>query len=302
MKMKLFRIYILFIFSFAASLRGQTLYSSLDKNIVEVGEPNVYRIKIDGVNAKDVAAAPKNELLPFHFEVIKDSIIRSQDMYERTVEFSIFQEGDFRIPPLDFVIDGRKFSTIPYEIKVTNPAQAGDPIIDIMNNKELPLGIRDYWQMYKWYILGTLAVAALALALWQILRYGRKLRRPEVRATNSTLRQLEDLRKKNYLQAGDFRSFYVGLIEITRHFLSTQYHFPAEVLLTEDLIEYLQKNSTISEENEKAVSGVLLRGDNAKFAKIFPEAQQAVQDFENIKAFVKRSSKDLELQNLRQDV
>lgn len=300
--MKLFRIYILFIFSFAASLRGQTLYSSLDKNIVEVGEPNVYRIKIDGVNAKDVAAAPKNELLPFHFEVIKDSIIRSQDMYERTVEFSIFQEGDFRIPPLDFVIDGRKISTIPYEIKVTNPAQAGDPISDIMNNKELPLGIRDYWQMYKWYVLATLTAVALAVAIWQILRYGKKMRRPEVRATNSTLRQLEDLRKKNYLQAGDFRSFYVGLIEITRHFLSAQYHFPAEVLLTEDLIEYLQKNSTISEENEKAVSGVLLRGDNAKFAKIFPEAQQAVQDFENIKAFVKRSSKDLELQNLRQDV
>ena len=94
----------------------------------------------------------------------------------------------------------------------------------------------------------------------------------------------------------------MNIIDITREFLTSQYHIPANVLLTDDLIEYMKNNNTISIENEKIVEDVFLRGDMVKFAKNFPDTAIMQKDFDDIKAFVKRSSKDLEFEKLRKDV
>jgi hypothetical protein len=55
-------------------------------------------------------------------------------------------------------------------------------------------------------------------------------------------------------------------------------------------------------ENEKVVEEVFLRGDLVKFAKTFPDQKTMENDFADIREFVKRSSKDLEFENLRKDV
>ena len=96
--------------------------------------------------------------------------------------------------------------------------------------------------------------------------------------------------------------FYVELIDITRSFLTTQYGVPANVLLTDDLIDHLKQSNTISIENEKVVEDIFLRGDMVKFAKTFPDQPMMEKDFEDIRNFVKRSSKDLEFEKLRKDV
>ena len=68
-------------------------------------------------------------------------------------------KGKFTIPELEFSINGAEtIKTIPYEITVYNPVNADDQINDIMNNKQVDLGFSDYWEMYKWYILGGLVI------------------------------------------------------------------------------------------------------------------------------------------------
>ncbi|MEN2434921.1 hypothetical protein AAH994_05870 [Weeksellaceae bacterium A-14] len=292
-----------FIFIFLSFLAGaQTLYSHLDKKTLALGEPAVFTVRIENLGGKDVFIAPKNQLLPFHFEVIKDSISKQKDLYERTVEFAIYQEGVFKIPQLDIKIGDQVQQTIPYEVEVVNTAKKEDQINDIMNNKSVKLEGRDYWDMYKFYLLGFLAVVALIFLVWQFIRYGRRRISSPVVLTNQTLKKLESLRKKKYIENGNYRAFYVNIIDITREFLTSQYHIPANVLLTDDLIEYMKNNNTISIENEKIVEDVFLRGDMVKFAKNFPDTAIMQKDFDDIKAFVKRSSKDLEFEKLRKDV
>src|SRR5690606_5165326 len=72
---------------------SQTLGSKLDKKTLALGEAGVFRINIFDLQGKDVVSAPKNELLPFHFEEIKDSISKQPDIYERVIEFAVFEEG-----------------------------------------------------------------------------------------------------------------------------------------------------------------------------------------------------------------
>ncbi|WP_297986264.1 BatD family protein [uncultured Chryseobacterium sp.] len=294
-------IYI-FTLVFGVALQAQTLYSNLNKKTLALGEPGVYKIRIDNLGGKDVQAAPKNELLPFHFEEIKDSISKEMDVYERVIEFAVFEEGKYTVPAFEIKVGDQILKTVPYELQVVNTAQKADKINDIMQNKQVKLDVKDYWELYKWYILGLLILLALIFIIWQIIKYGRKRKSEPVVATNQTLKELDKLRKKKFIEGGDFRSFYVELIDITRGFLTKQYHIPADVLLTDDLIAIMKHNNTISQENEKVVEDIFLRGDMVKFAKTFPDQPMMEKDFEDIRNFVKRSSKDLEFEKLRKDV
>ena len=289
----------LLISTFAFS---QILSSKLDKQTLALGEPGILHIHISNLQAKDVLAAPKNELLPFHFEEIKDSISKQADTYDRIIEFAVFDEGKFTIPALDFRINGKLLKTVPYDIEVINTAQKGDQINDIMKNKEVELGVQDYWQLYKWYILGVLILLATMFIIYQLIKYGQRKKSDPVVMTNQTLRELDQLKKKNYIENGNYRLFYVELLDITRNFITKQYRIPADVLLTDDLIDVIKLNNTISPENEKAIEELFLRGDLVKFAKVFPGQQDMQGDFDQMKSFVKNSSKDLEAEQLRTGV
>ncbi len=295
---------ILLILSFlvCANAFSQILSSNVEKKTLALGELNHLTIKIDNLNNEQVSSAAKNELLPFHFEETKDSIGQNANFYERKIEFAVFEEGKFTIPELEFKVGGKILKTIPYEIEVINTAQKADQINDIMRNKEVKLDVKDYWELYKFYILAALAAIALIVAIIMIVKWGRKAKSSPVVATNQTLKELDSLKKKKYIEGGDFRSFYVELIEISRNFITRQYRLPADVLLTDDLIDVMKKNNTISQDNEKIIEEVFLRGDLVKFAKTFPDQAMMEKDFADIRDFVKRSSLDLEFENLRKDV
>ena len=101
MPYRLFKIlFSFFIFFFSLGF-SQTLSSSLDKTTLALGEVAVFKIQILDLEGKDVQIAPRNELLPFHFEMVNDSIAKQKDIYLRSVKFAVFEEGKFKIPEIE---------------------------------------------------------------------------------------------------------------------------------------------------------------------------------------------------------
>ena len=295
-KIKIFFFFLLSVLAFA-----QTLSSNLSKDKIALGEKVTFRVSVNNLKGRDVISMPKNELLPFHFEETKDDISKTFDNYSRTIEFQIFDEGKYTIPPLEFSINGEVLKTIPYEITVYNPVNADEQISDIMNNKQVELGWKDYWEMYKWYVLGTFIVIALLFVFLGMFKNGvfgkNNKEKPSI---HKTLLDLKNLEKKKYAENGNFRMFYVELIDITREFLTKQYRIPADVLLTDDLIDLMKHTNKISTENEKVVEEIFLRGDLVKFAKTFPTKELMQKDFGEIYDFVERSTVDIEAEHLRE--
>ena len=295
-KIKIFFFFLLSVLAFA-----QTLSSNLSKEKIALGEKATLRISINNLRGRDVISMPKNELLPFHFEETKDDISKTFDNYSRTIEFQIFDEGKYTIPPLEFSINGEVLKTIPYEITVYNPVNADEQISDIMNNKQVELGWKDYWEMYKWYVLGAFIVIALLFVFLGMFKNGvfgkNNKEKPSI---HKTLLDLKNLEKKKYAENGNFRMFYVELIDITRDFLTKQYRIPADVLLTDDLIDLMKHTNKISTENEKVIEEIFLRGDLVKFAKTFPTKELMQKDFGEIYDFVERSTVDIEAEHLRE--
>lgn len=295
------KINIFFFFLFSVLAFSQTLSSNLSKDKIALGEKVTFRVSVNNLKGRDVISMPKNELLPFHFEETKDDISKTFDNYSRTIEFQIFDEGKYTIPPLEFSINGEVLKTIPYEITVYNPVNADEQISDIMNNKQVELGWKDYWEMYKWYVLGTFIVIALLFVFLGMFKNGvfgkNNKEKPSI---HKTLLDLKNLEKKKYAENGNFRMFYVELIDITREFLTKQYRIPADVLLTDDLIDLMKHTNKISTENEKVVEEIFLRGDLVKFAKTFPTKELMQKDFGEIYDFVERSTVDIEAEHLRE--
>ena len=295
------KINIFFFFLLSVLAFAQTLSSNLSKDKIALGEKVTFRVSVNNLKGRDVISMPKNELLPFHFEETKDDITKTFDNYSRTIEFQIFDEGKYTIPPLEFSINGEVLKTIPYEITVYNPVNADEQISDIMNNKQVELGWKDYWEMYKWYVLGTFIVIALLFVFLGMFKNGvfgkNNKEKPSI---HKTLLDLKNLEKKKYAENGNFRMFYVELIDITRDFLTKQYRIPADVLLTDDLIDLMKHTNKISTENEKVVEEIFLRGDLVKFAKTFPTKELMQKDFGEIYDFVERSTVDIEAEHLRE--
>lgn len=296
------KIFLLLSFFICVNSFAQLLSSKLEKTTLALGEVNHFVIKIDNLKSSAVATAPKDELLPFHFEETSDSISINANTYERKIEFAVYEEGVYKIPELEFKVGEKVLKTIPYEIEVINTALKEDQINDIMKNKEVDLEAIDYWQLYKWYVLAAIAFICLIFVIVMFVKYGRRRKSSPVVATNQTLKELDSLKKKKYIEEGNYRSFYVELIDISRKFITKQYRIPADILLTDDLIVLMKENNTISQDNEKIVEDVFLRGDLVKFAKTFPDKEVMEKDFAEIRAFVQRSSKDIEFENLRKDV
>ena len=295
------KINIFFFFLLGVLAFTQTLSSNLSKDKIALGEKVTFRVSVNNLKGRDVISMPKNELLPFHFEETKDDISKTFDNYSRTIEFQIFDEGKYTIPPLEFSINGEVLKTIPYEITVYNPVNADEQISDIMNNKQVELGWKDYWEMYKWYVLGAFIVIALLFVFLGMFKNGvfgkNNKEKPSI---HKTLLDLKNLEKKKYAENGNFRMFYVELIDITRDFLTKQYRIPADVLLTDDLIDLMKHTNKISTENEKVVEEIFLRGDLVKFAKTFPTKELMQKDFGEIYDFVERSTVDIEAEHLRE--
>lgn len=295
------KINIFFFFLLSVLAFARTLSSNLSKDKIALGEKVTFRVSVNNLKGRDVISMPKNELLPFHFEETKDDISKTFNNYSRTIEFQIFDEGKYTIPPLEFSINGEVLKTIPYEITVYNPVNADEQISDIMNNKQVELGWKDYWEMYKWYVLGTFIVIALLFVFLGMFKNGvfgkNNKEKPSI---HKTLLDLKNLEKKKYAENGNFRMFYVELIDITRDFLTKQYRIPADVLLTDDLIDLMKHTNKISTENEKVVEEIFLRGDLVKFAKTFPTKELMQKDFGEIYDFVERSTVDIEAEHLRE--
>lgn len=296
------RIYTLMGLFLSLAVFAQTLGSRLDKTTLALGEVGTYTVYISGLQDKEVKAAPPNELLPYHFEEISDSVSVSPERYERIITFAVFEEGTYHIPALEFDIDGTIQKTIPYEVEVINTATKEDEINDIRKNKTVELQVLDYWQMYKWYIIAFMALIILIILIALARSLSKKRKSSPVLMTNKTLKELEQLRKKKFIENGDYRSFYVELIDISRNFITRQYRIPADVLLTDDLIAVIRETNSIAPENEKVVEDVFLRGDMVKFAKTFPSEAMMEKDFNDICEFVKKSAKDIEAEQLRTGV
>ena len=97
---------------------------------------------------------------------------------------------------------------------------------------------------------------------------------------------MAQLKTQKLIESGENRLFYIKLLEIIRDFLQSKYQIPADILLTDDLIDFIKKSHILSKENSNTLEEILTRGDLVKFAKNIPSSKMMQTDLENVENFI----------------
>ncbi len=153
---------------------------------------------------------------------------------------------------------------------------------DIVDIKD-QIWIRNYFLILLFIIIVS--------GIISYIRYKKKQQQPqilqqqqEIDIKEITLKKLEELWNKNYIDNGLIKEFYLELTEIARWYIGEKYKINALELTTEELFIAL-KNKVDKKYNLKLKS-FLDNADLAKFAKYIPDRTEINRDFEIAKELI----------------
>ncbi len=164
-----------------------------------------------------------------------------------------------------------------------------DGIHDIKPLEDYPLP----WMNYFWKTLGVLTLSGLFYFLWSKW----KLRPasltlpsspPDLTAEQLALKELEELKNKEWLRLGRIQDHFFELSEIFRRYLENRYQFPAQEWTTEEITAHFKHFPSLSKNLELRARSILTQTDRVKFAKV----EQAEDELQPIINFIREAQPD----------
>ena len=227
---------------------------------------------------KAVMSPPSSKinLSPFELKRIEMLPPLGKNRVKETVKvvLTIFELGDFKIPPVALSIEesGRveQVFSDPVDVKVVEVPKRVSDKDDIRPIKgPVSLGV---WRIAQW-VLGFLALALSILLMVKIIF--RRLRQKEqdleslLPAHERALLEWERLKAKGFLEARKIKEFYSELANILRRYVERSLEIETLELTTPEIMAALKEKNFREDALEKS-RGLLENADLVKFAKFFP--------------------------------
>ena len=270
-----------FMFLLVSSLtaHGQEVPSvkaAVDKNQILIGEPIRFTIDVKSPYVSE-NHLPQFDSIP-HFEMIEranpDSVISANGAsYHMEWKLTSFDSGTRIIPALTVTMGKQVFKTdsLAIEVSYGKVDTAGDyhdikGIIEVENPnvKYIP------------WIVGGIALIALALFVWFIRQPSTVIRQPEKLEPTTHLTPLEEalaaldqLKKMTLDEPAAVKKYYSGLHDTLRIFMNRRLGLVTMEKTSEELIISISRLD-MDRENFSKLSAALRMGDFVKFAKYIP--------------------------------
>ncbi len=283
---------------------GVEIQTSINKAQIYIGDLVEYKLTIIYDSTIELTPPPLGANLGA-FDVkdyksdietkLKDGRIKSENIFT----LSTFTTGDYVIPaiPVSFTLaDGSQkvmFSeSVPIKV-LSLLLDTGDSL------KIKPLKPQyEFKRDYTWYyIIGGIVLLILLLAGILIRRRMLKSRedtepedlRP---AWEIAFEKLAFLKQNDYLTKSEFKSYYIELTEIIRHFHEKMYKQNYTDMTTEELIASF-KELDLPDSLYEDTENFFRHADLVKFAKYIPEKQRAESDYELIHQMIEKVRVDV---------
>lgn len=215
------------------------------------------------------------------------------DRYE--LELLAFESGELTIPAIPLALGSTHAETLPIALEVKSGFSdeelpiANSTIAEAMPELEKmaavdpqPVAVTVEDKTPLWIALGVLGAAAIAFAVWRVLRGRKKIQEaapipaPPPRPAHEVAREkLELLRRSGYLERGEKKAFFTAVSEILREYAGARWGFDSLDLTVDELMLELSKHNTAGLD-ARVLQQLLERADLVKFAKFDPQAAEAV--------------------------
>ena len=210
-----------------------------------------------------------------------DTIIRGKELeISRKYLITSFDSGYFVIPPFKYIFDYKNDSTFSeastQAILLTVKTIEVDTTKAIKDIKDIESEPYTLGEILIYFVLPPAIIVLLIFLVIYIIRR-RKANKPLFRATKKPLppphieaiAALEKLKEKKLWQNNAIKEYYSDLTDIIRHYIERRFDFPAQEMVTSEIIGSLmgeKVNPNLAESTEE----VLTNADLVKFAKYEP--------------------------------
>jgi hypothetical protein len=184
-----------------------------------------------------------------------------------------FEQGQYALPPLslqrvtkDGVVDTLVFNSQTLEVKTMPVDTATFEVHDIKGQIRYPVTFKE---VLPWIgtVLGILGL--IALAIWLILKYGKKRNAADEKKDPAhivALRKLDMYRGNKMWAPEKQKAFYSGITDTLREYIDARYDIGAMEMTTAEIMKDLKKTD-VAEDLQSGLKELFERADFVKFAK-----------------------------------
>lgn len=257
---------------FSAAVSAQMAQLTSDSNLVETGSKVVLHLSVREIPAGTPDFSDWNEVIPEDNRLREGAWTNGNGFSEKDITVIFFEEDSITIPPVRIPLsNGDTAVTNALNIQVI-ATPAPDEIVDMSPIRDIKREEK-YWSDY-WPLLAIiLAVIALALAGYFIVRYRRNRgigsRSLQWPPHELALRKLGQLKQRDLWSAGNAKEYCDELTGIIREYLELRFGVPALESTSAELIQKL-KSTDIPVETVAVLGNILFQADLAKFANGTP--------------------------------
>lgn len=283
--MKKRTIFTIFLVLIGLNLLAQgtiSIESTVDKSTIHIGDRVTYTLTVK--HSADVAVdLPATGINLGQFEIQDYQVLEPQKkdgllVEEVTYQISIYEVGDFVIPPVPVqytLPDSQTFALQSEEIAIHVVSLKPSEMADIRDVKA-PLTVPPDYTFY--YFLGGV-LSLLLLVVLAIYIYLKKFKKEDIPffapppprpAHEVAYEALQALDKEKLLESGEVKLYYIKISEIIRTYLSRRYEIDVLEMTTFELLLNLREVVDIEEENVELIQDFLNKCDLVKFAKYIP--------------------------------
>ena len=184
-----------------------------------------------------------------------------------------FDNGVYNLPPLTLqrmskngVVDTLVFDSQTFDVKTMPIDTASFKVHDIKGQIRYPVTFKE---VLPWLGLGLGIAGLIALAVWLIIKYGKKRNAEAARKDPAhivALRKLDKYRGNKMWAPEKQKAFYSGITDTLREYIDARYNIGAMEMTTAEIVKDLKKTD-VSDELQEGLKELFERADFVKFAK-----------------------------------
>lgn len=247
-------------------------------------------IEVEGA----IEAAPTFELVDYQDE---DPVLLDDGRVARRRTYTLepFLEGAYTIPPLEirFGKEGEaedtwlRMETDP--IKITVASVLAPDAAPALEEIAGPVAVKNPTP-WGWYAFWAFLIAAL-VGWGYYYRFVRVVPGPPppppVPPHKLALEALEALQREGLVEKGLYKTYYIRVSDVLRHYMEAQFGIPASERTTEEFLQELQHNALLGLQEQLLLKEFLRHCDLVKFAKATPTSENIQETFATCKQFIK---------------
>lgn len=268
------RIFLYIAFLFSTGVWAQ-IEPVLDSKEQKVAEPFAITYEISTKENWKLPLLKKGDVIQQNLEIVS---IKKDTLPEKVVlnlQLIAFDSGTYTIPSYTFTKGNQEVQSFATDIHVSrvkvNTLQK--PMYDIKPIKEVSFTFNDYFNKYRWILIGILASSIIGILVFLVYwlfknKAFSKKSEPEIPPGEEALLALSNLKKQEVWKEST-KEYYSKLTNVLRHYFERKLSIDALESTSDEILQEIKPE--LNDTEHIMLRDLLYESDLVKFAKSSPD-------------------------------